>query len=389
MGRDAGSGVVMQSPLDHLPGMDGGPVHRPVEQLLAGQHSVAAIQKQDGEGLPGPIPQTGRKIIPGGGGRFDGLPPVQALAQVAPGHLGDRPELEILGPPQAGRRAEGGLVGGQQGPQAPEARQQVPCEVDRGAPGCPGAQEDGKQLGIGEGLRAALRQLLPGALRLGPIGYGHESPLFFRFGNGQASTKATGESMAMDRICVFAGSGTGHRPEFTAAATALGRMLGDRGVELVYGGGHTGLMGHLADAAMEVDGRVTGVIPEPLWDLELGHEGITNLEVVDSMHTRKARMAELADGFIALPGGIGTLEELFEVFTWAQLGLHTKPCGLLDVGGYYEPLIRFLNTTVQEGFLRPDQRELLLVGKDPGTLLEELAVFEAPHVRRWITPDET
>ena len=193
----------------------------------------------------------------------------------------------------------------------------------------------------------------------------------------------------MERICVFAGSGSGNRPEFAGAAARLGRLLAESELGVVFGGGHTGLMGHLADAALEAGGRVHGVIPEALWDLELGHEGVTQLEVVDSMHTRKARMAELADGFIALPGGIGTLEELFEVFTWAQLGLHRKPCGLLNATGFYDPLIRFLDATVEEGFLRDDQRQLLVVDGEPGTLVERLAAFHAPHIHRWIGPEET
>jgi len=179
----------------------------------------------------------------------------------------------------------------------------------------------------------------------------------------------------MDRICVFAGSGTGNREAYTAAAAGLGTLLAGRDIGVVFGGGHTGLMGVLADAALEAGGEVIGVIPEALRTRELAHDRLPALEVVDSMHARKARMAELADAFIALPGGIGTLEELFEVFTWSQLGLHAKPCGLLNAAGFYDPLIRFLDETVTEGFLRPEQHALLQVAPTPGPLLEALATF--------------
>ena len=194
----------------------------------------------------------------------------------------------------------------------------------------------------------------------------------------------------MERICVFAGSGTGNRPAYTAAAQALGSLLADRGVEVVFGGGHTGLMGVLADAALAGGGSVVGVIPEALQDRELAHTTVTRLEVVDSMHSRKARMAELADAFIALPGGIGTLEELFEIFTWAQLGIHAKPFGLLNADGYYDALIRFLDTTVQEGFMRADQRALLEVAAEPEDLLLALAACHpAPAGGHWLRPDQT
>jgi hypothetical protein len=194
----------------------------------------------------------------------------------------------------------------------------------------------------------------------------------------------------MERICVFAGSGVGNRPAYREAATALGRLLGQRGVEIIYGGGNTGLMGELANAALATGGTVTGIIPAALRDRELAHTGLTRLEVVESMHARKARMAELADAFIALPGGVGTLEELFEVFTWAQLGIHHKPCGLLNTDGYYDALIRFLEEMVAEGFLRPDQRALLEMDPDPEGLLMALAACHpAPAGGTWLTPEQT
>jgi len=194
----------------------------------------------------------------------------------------------------------------------------------------------------------------------------------------------------MQRICVFAGSGTGNRPGYADAAAALGELLARRRLGVVFGGGHTGLMGILADTALQAGGEVIGVIPEALRDRELAHEGVTRLDVVDSMHTRKARMNDYADAFIALPGGVGTLEELFEVFTWAQLGIHHKPCGLLNTDGYYDPLTRFLDDMVGSGFLRPDQRALLEVAEDPETLTDALA---GPHPGTTggprLTPGET
>ncbi len=167
-------------------------------------------------------------------------------------------------------------------------------------------------------------------------------------------------------------------------ATRLGALLAERQIELVYGGGNVGLMGKMADACLEAGGRVIGVIPRALMDWEVGHEGLTRLEVVDSMHTRKARMAELADGFIALPGGLGTLEELFEVLTWAQLGFHTKPVGLLDVAAYYTPLVQWLEAGVREGFLKPENRELLLHADNAVTLLREMGQYHPPAVARRI-----
>jgi uncharacterized protein (TIGR00730 family) len=179
------------------------------------------------------------------------------------------------------------------------------------------------------------------------------------------------------RICVFCGSSnTGE--DHLAVAREVGRTLAGRGIEVVYGGARVGSMGAVADAALAAGGRVTGVIPESLVAWEVAHDGLTELHVVDGLHARKALMAELSDGFIALPGGVGTMEELFEVWTWAQLGLHTKPVGLLDAGGYYEHLIRFTDTMVETGFLRKPYREMLLVDDDLPRLLDRFAAYEPP-----------
>ena len=193
----------------------------------------------------------------------------------------------------------------------------------------------------------------------------------------------------MRRLCVFCGSSPGARPEYREAAAGLGRLLGEHGVGLVFGGGRVGLMGVLADAALAAGAEVIGVIPRALWDLEVGHAGLADLRIVDSMHERKAMMAELADGFVALPGGIGTLEELFEVWTWSQLGLHAKPCGLLDVAGYYAPLARFLEHAVAERFLRPEHRRLLYVECDAAVLLARLAEHRPPEIPKWIDRETT
>jgi uncharacterized protein (TIGR00730 family) len=191
------------------------------------------------------------------------------------------------------------------------------------------------------------------------------------------------------RLCVFAGSSPGARPEYRAAAAALGQTLSERRMELVYGGAHVGLMGVAADATLAAGGRVTGVIPEALVSKELAHTGLTDLRVVASMHERKALMAELSDGFIALPGGWGTWEELFEVLTWAQLGLHRKPCGLLNVGGYFDGLLTFMSHAVEEGFVRPQQNAMLLVATTPGALLDSMAAYQPPLVEKWIEKSET
>jgi uncharacterized protein (TIGR00730 family) len=188
----------------------------------------------------------------------------------------------------------------------------------------------------------------------------------------------------MKRICVFCGSDRGVRPDYADAARRFGRALASRRLALVYGGGRVGLMGEIANSVLDAGGEVVGVIPRSLYEMEVAHTGVTDLRVVDSMHERKALMAELSDGFIALPGGMGTLEELFEVLTWAQLGFHEKPCGLLDVGGYFEHLIAFLEHAVGERFLRAEHRRLLLVETCPATLLDRLAEHRPPRVEKWI-----
>jgi uncharacterized protein (TIGR00730 family) len=188
----------------------------------------------------------------------------------------------------------------------------------------------------------------------------------------------------MKRICVFAGSSPGAREEYARAAQALARALVSRGCEVVYGGGRVGMMGVLADAALAAGGRVIGIIPKALLEKEIAHAGLTELRVVASMHERKAMMAELSDGFIALPGGLGTLEEFFEVLTWAQLGLHPKPCGLLNVSGYYDGLLKFLDLTVEERFVKSQHRALVITSTSPADLLECLAAYRPPHVEKWI-----
>jgi uncharacterized protein (TIGR00730 family) len=183
------------------------------------------------------------------------------------------------------------------------------------------------------------------------------------------------------RICVFCGAGAGRDPAYAATATAVGAALADRGIELVYGGGRLGLMGAVADGALGAGGRVTGVIPAGLVERELAHGGVTDLRIVTTLHERKAVMAELSDGFIALPGGLGTLEELAEVLSWAQLDLHAKPVGLLDVAGYFEQLVAFLDHAAAEGFIAPRHRDLLIVEDTLDRLLERFAGWEAPSGR--------
>lgn len=192
----------------------------------------------------------------------------------------------------------------------------------------------------------------------------------------------------MKRICVFCGSSAGARPAYAHAAGSVGRMLAARGIGLVYGGGKVGLMGVVADAVMAAGGEVIGVIPEALMRREVGHGGLTELHVVGSMHERKARMADLSDGFIALPGGYGTFEEFFEVLTWSQLGIHPKPCGLLNVGGFYDPLLAMADHAVREEFVRPAHRALILDDGDAERLLERMAAFAPPAVEKWIRPEQ-
>lgn len=185
-------------------------------------------------------------------------------------------------------------------------------------------------------------------------------------------------------VCVFCGSSTGARDAYVRQARALGELLARRGIQLVYGGASVGLMGVLADAVVAGGGRVVGVIPRALETREIAHRGIAELHVVESMHERKALMARLADAFVALPGGIGTLEELFEVWTWEQLGIHEKPLALLDAEGYWEPLVRLVDHMVREGFVREPQRRALLVSDDPAQLLERLRVPVPRDEPRWL-----
>lgn len=188
----------------------------------------------------------------------------------------------------------------------------------------------------------------------------------------------------MKRICVFCGSSSGNDPTYAEAAKKLGAALARRGLELVYGGGTVGLMGTVANAALAAGGRVIGVIPKALQLRELAHVKLSSLHVTGSMHERKAKMAELSQGFIALPGGLGTLEEFAEIVTWAQLGIHARPCGLLDVKGYYRPLVALLDHSVKEGFVSPLHRQLILVDTDPDALLDQFAAWKAPHVEKWV-----
>ncbi len=190
------------------------------------------------------------------------------------------------------------------------------------------------------------------------------------------------------RVCVFCGSSAGNRPDYAEAAAALGTEMARRGIGLVYGGAKVGLMGVVANAVLAGGGDVIGVIPEALVERELAHPALTRLEKVPTMHARKARMADLATGFIALPGGLGTLEELFEVWTWAQLGHHTKPCALLDVAGFYSGLAGFLDTLVTEGFVRGAHREMLIAESDPAILLDRMADYRPPALVKWIRSGE-
>ena len=190
------------------------------------------------------------------------------------------------------------------------------------------------------------------------------------------------------RICVFCGSNNGGNPVYIDTAQALGQLLAREGIGVVYGGGSVGLMGVLADSALQAGGEVIGVIPHALWAREVGHRGLTDLRIVETMHERKSMMADMADAFIALPGGLGTLEEIFEIWTWAQLGLHTKPVGFLDVEGYFEGLMTFLDRAVREQFVRPPHRKIAIVEKDAAALLRRFDSWTPPRVEKWITSDE-
>jgi uncharacterized protein (TIGR00730 family) len=192
---------------------------------------------------------------------------------------------------------------------------------------------------------------------------------------------------ALKRVCVFCGSNVGARPDYTQAARGIGALLAARGIGLVYGGGNIGLMGVMADAALEAGGEVIGVIPQSLVAREVAHHGLTELRVVQTMHERKAMMNALSDAFVAMPGGFGTLDEFFEVLTWSQLGYHGKPCGLLDVADYFRDLLAMLDRAVLEKFLRPAHRALVMADEDPARLLQRMAAFTPVTGGKWAAAD--
>jgi uncharacterized protein (TIGR00730 family) len=196
-------------------------------------------------------------------------------------------------------------------------------------------------------------------------------------------------SQRIGRICVFCGSRPGNRPEYLAAARRLGALLVERGIGLVYGGASVGVMGALANAVLSAGGEVIGVIPQALMRREVAHDHLTELHVVKDMHERKAMMAELSDAVIALPGGFGTFEELFEALTWSQLGIHTKAIGLLNVGGFYDGLLALVDHSIEEGFAVPEHRRLYVAAPDSDSLLDLILAFEPPPpVRKWLTPEQ-
>lgn len=192
----------------------------------------------------------------------------------------------------------------------------------------------------------------------------------------------------MQSICVFSGSSSGRVSEYREVAARLGTLFADRNIRLVYGGAAVGLMGAVADATMAAGGDVVGVIPRALVEREIAHTGLSDLRVVGSMHERKALMAELSDAFIALPGGVGSLEEIFEVWTWTQLGTHAKPCAVLNVNGFYDRLLDFLDHVVDEAFLKPVHRGMLVASSDPEKLLDVIAEYRVPTETKWIARDE-
>jgi len=192
----------------------------------------------------------------------------------------------------------------------------------------------------------------------------------------------------LKNICVYCGSSPGRLKAYADAARALAEALVSRNIGLVYGGASIGIMGAVADHVLQLGGKAVGVIPEALMRKEVAHYRLSELYVTQSMHERKMRMAELSDGFIALPGGLGTLEELFEIWTWAQLGFHDKPCGLLNVEGYYDPLIEFLDHAVTEQFVHPSHRAILIVESDPEKLLDRFANYQPPIVKTWVEKDQ-
>lgn len=193
----------------------------------------------------------------------------------------------------------------------------------------------------------------------------------------------------MKSICVYCGSNPGRQESYSMAARELAKSLVEREIRLVYGGASVGIMGLIADTVLRLGGQAVGVIPDALLRKEVAHTNLTELHVTQSMHERKTLMAELSDGFIALPGGIGTLEEIFEVWTWAQLGFHKKPCGLLNVEGYFDSLISFLNHTVAEQFVKEPHRSMLIVERNPDPLLDRFASYEPPTIQKWVGKAET
>lgn len=195
--------------------------------------------------------------------------------------------------------------------------------------------------------------------------------------------------LIMQRVCVYCGSSMGSRPEYLAAAQALGKELAQRQLTLVYGGAKVGLMGEVADAVLAHGGQVIGILPKALMTKEIAHEGLTELHIVESMHERKLKMADLADAFIALPGGLGTLEELSEIATWTQLGLHRKPCGVLNILGYYDGFIEFLSHAIQEGFVREEHRYIILNATTPAQLLTQFQNVQLPSVPKWINSTQS
>jgi uncharacterized protein (TIGR00730 family) len=190
-------------------------------------------------------------------------------------------------------------------------------------------------------------------------------------------------------LCVFCGSSVGSKPAFIGAAIGLGKVMAEQNIQLVYGGGRVGLMGAIADSVLNNGGRVIGVIPQHLVDREVAHQGLTELRIVSSMHERKALMAELSDAFVAMPGGLGTLEEFFEVWTWGQLGLHRKPYALLNVNGFYDPLVQFIDQLVEQKFVKPEHRKMLIVESDVAMLPVRLSGHRTPAVHKWIDSGTT
>jgi uncharacterized protein (TIGR00730 family) len=195
--------------------------------------------------------------------------------------------------------------------------------------------------------------------------------------------------MKINSLCVYCGSSPGRRPVYVEAARHIARVLVQHGIRLVYGGARVGVMGALADAALAAGGEVTGIIPRALAGKEIAHDGLTELIVVESMHARKTLMAEKADGFVALPGGIGTLEELFEIWTWSQLGFQQKPCGLLNVAGYYDGLLAFIEHAVAEGYMQASHRQILSVETDPEALLQRFTEYVPSAQPKWLQADDT